>query len=146
MAYRDLVLYVGCKEIGNSLKSNPTRVKEYIDFSCTQIITKHLEISWCTHFVHWVVENAGMVAKIEKAPLGDMSTAQITKAFSVTSSLRPGDIYKRSAARQPTTLASLVTCLLTRSRASTAIPATGATLGPIGRLRMVGVSAAEWSA
>lgn len=93
MAYRDLVLYVGYKEIGNSLKSNPERVKEYMDFSCTQKITQHLGISWCTHFVHWVVENAGIVAKIEKAPLGDMSTARIPKAFSVTSSPRPGDIY-----------------------------------------------------
>jgi hypothetical protein len=93
MGYRDLVLYIGYKEIGNSLKSNPDRVKEYIDFSCTQKVTSHLLVSWCTHFVHWTVEQSGMIARIEKAPLGNKSTARMPEAFSKTTSPRPGDIY-----------------------------------------------------
>jgi hypothetical protein len=93
MAYRDVLLYIGYNEIGNSLKSNPNRVKEYITFSCTNPGTNLLGISWCTHFVHWTVEQCGMVAKIEKAPLGSKSTSRLPTAFSKTSSPQPGDIY-----------------------------------------------------
>jgi hypothetical protein len=93
MGFRDLVLYIGYGEIGNSLKSNPDRVKEYINFSCTQTINSHLQVSWCTHFVHWAVDQAGMKGKIAKAPLGDKSTGRMPEAFSKTSSPRPGDLY-----------------------------------------------------
>ena len=93
MAFRDIVLFVGYGEDGNSLKTNPARVKEYIDSSCTQTITSHLQISWCTHFVHWVVEQAGMKGKIAKAPLGNKSTSRMFDAFPTTTNPRPGDIY-----------------------------------------------------
>ena len=93
MGYRDLVLYVGYNQIGNSLKSNPSRVKEYVDSSCSQTVYNHLQVSWCTHFVHWTVEQAGMIGKIQRVPLGDQSTGRMPKAFSKTANPRPGDIY-----------------------------------------------------
>lgn len=93
MGFRDLVLWLGDKEIGNSLKTNPERVKSYIDFSCTQTVTSHLQVSWCTHFVHWLVDAAGMQGKIPKAPLGNKSTGRMPESFSKTTTPRPGDIY-----------------------------------------------------
>lgn len=103
MGYRDVVLFVGYQEIGNSLKSNPARVKEYIDFSCSQKVNSHLQISWCTHFVHWCVDRAGMTGKIEKAPLGNKSTSRLTDAFPRTTNPRPGDIYHMSVVGGKTT-------------------------------------------
>lgn len=93
MGYRDLVLWLGSKEIGNSLKTNGPRVRSYIDFSCTQTVTNHLQISWCTHFVHWLVDAAGMKGTIPKAPLGNKSTGRMPESFPKTTSPRPGDIY-----------------------------------------------------
>ncbi len=93
MGFRDVVLFVGYQEIGNSLKSNPARVKEYIDFSCTQTVTSHLQVSWCTHFVHWCVDRAGLTGKIAKAPLGNKSTGRMLEAFPKTKNPRPGDLY-----------------------------------------------------
>lgn len=93
MGYRDLVIWLGDKERGTSLKTNAARVKEYIDFSCSQNVTSHLQISWCTHFVHWLVDQAGMHGKIPKAPLGNKSTGRMPEAFNKTTSPRPGDIY-----------------------------------------------------
>ena len=60
MGYRDLVLYIGYGEIGTSLKTNAARVKEYVDLSCTNPSSNYLAVSWCTHFVHWTVEQAGL--------------------------------------------------------------------------------------
>ena len=93
MGYRDLVLWVGDQEVGNSLKTNPARVKSYIDFSCSTTVNNHLLVSWCTHFVHWLVDQAGMTGKIPKAPLGNRSTGRMPESFSKTTSPRPGDIY-----------------------------------------------------
>jgi len=39
------------------------------------------------------VEQCGLVAKIEKAPLGNKSTSRTPKAFSKTADPQPGDIY-----------------------------------------------------
>lgn len=93
MGYRDLVLWVGDKEVGNSLKTNSERVRSYIDFSCSTTVNNHLLVSWCTHFVHWLVDQSGMTGKIPKAPLGDRSTGRMPESFSKTSNPRPGDIY-----------------------------------------------------
>lgn len=93
MGFRDIVLYVGYNEIGNSLKSNPAQVKGYIDFSCSQTVTQHLQVSWCTHFVHWVVDRAGMQGIIPKAPLGNKSTGRMAESFQKTTNPQPGDIY-----------------------------------------------------
>jgi CHAP domain-containing protein len=93
MGYRDIVLYVGYDQIGNSLKSNPDAVKEYINFSCSQTVNNHLKVSWCTHFVHWVIDRAGMQGVIPKAPLGDKSTGRMPESFPKTTNPRPGDIY-----------------------------------------------------
>ncbi len=93
MGYRDIVLYVGYDQIGNSLKSNPEAVKGYINFSCSQTVSSHLQVSWCTHFVHWVVDRAGMAGVIPKAPLGNKSTGRMPESFSKTTDPRPGDIY-----------------------------------------------------
>src|SRR5262245_12589144 len=93
MGFRDVVLYVGYQEIGNSLKTNPERVKEYIDTSCSVKVYDYLKNSWCTHFVYWVVDRAGMKGKIEKTPLGDKSVSRMFDAFPTTTSPRPGDLY-----------------------------------------------------
>jgi hypothetical protein len=93
MGYRDTVLFVGYQEIGNSLKSNPARVKEYIDASCSVKVYDHLQNSWCTHFVYWVLDRAGMRGKVDKTPLGDKSVSRIFDAFPTTTSPRPGDLY-----------------------------------------------------
>ena len=93
MGYRDLVLYIGYGEIGTSLKTNAARVKEYVDLSCTNPSSNYLAVSWCTHFVHWTVEQAGRRGKIAKAPLGNKSTSRMAEAFVKTSNPRPGDIY-----------------------------------------------------
>lgn len=93
MGFRDVVLFVGYQEIGNSLKSNAARVKEYIDLSCSQPVNAHLQVSWCTHFVHWCVDRAGMKGKIERVPLGNKSTGRMLEAFPQTSDPAPGDIY-----------------------------------------------------
>ncbi|MDM7922381.1 MAG: CHAP domain-containing protein [Pyrinomonadaceae bacterium] len=93
MGFRDVLLFVGYQEIGNSLKSNPARVKEYIDLSCSQPVSAHLQVSWCTHFVHWCVERAGMINKIKRVPLGNQSTGRMLEAFPVTTDPLPGDIY-----------------------------------------------------
>lgn len=93
MGYRDVVLFVGYQEIGNSLKTNPARVKEYIDDSCSVKVYDPLQNSWCTHFVYWVVDKAGMKGKIAKTPLGDFSVSRMFDAFPTTTSPRPGDLY-----------------------------------------------------
>ena len=93
MGYRDLVIWVGNQESGNSLKTNGSRVKSYIDFSCASPVNDYLQVSWCTHFVHWLVDQAGMTGKIPKAPLGNRSTTRMPESFSKTTNPRPGDIY-----------------------------------------------------
>lgn len=93
MGYRDVVLLVGNQEIGNSLKTKPARVKEYIDSSCSVKVYDHLQNSWCTHFVYWVVDKAGMKGKIAKTPLGAFSVSRMFDAFPTTTSPRPGDLY-----------------------------------------------------
>ncbi|MFL6466792.1 MAG: CHAP domain-containing protein [Pyrinomonadaceae bacterium] len=93
MGFRDVVLFVGYGEQGNSLKTNPARVKEYIDSSCSVQVFDYLKNSWCTHFVYWVVDRAGMKGKIEKTPLGAKSVSRMFDAFPVTTNPRPGDLY-----------------------------------------------------
>lgn len=93
MAYRDVVLFVGYQEIGTSLKSNADRVKEYVDASCSVQVYDYLQNSWCTHFVYWVLDRAGMKGKVEKTPLGDKSVSRMFDAFPVTTTPRPGDLY-----------------------------------------------------
>jgi hypothetical protein len=93
MGYRDIVLFVGYNEIGTSLKTNADRVKEYVDSSCSVQVFDYLQNSWCTHFVYWVVDQAGMRGRIAKTPLGDQSVKRMFDAFPKTDSPRPGDLY-----------------------------------------------------
>ena len=93
MGYRDVVLFIGYQEIGSSLKSNPARVKEYIDASCSVKVNDYLQNSWCTHFVYWLLEKAGMTGKVAKTPLGSFSTSRMFDAFPITTNPRPGDLY-----------------------------------------------------
>lgn len=58
MGYRDVVLFIGYQEIGVSLKTNPARVKEYIDASCSVKVYDYLKNSWCTHYLYWVLDKA----------------------------------------------------------------------------------------
>ena len=93
MSFRDTVLLIGYQQIGTSLKTNPTRVKEYIDASCSVKVYDALQNSWCTHFVYWVVDRGGMGGKIAKTPLGEKSVSRMFDAFQTTTSPRPGDLY-----------------------------------------------------
>jgi|SRR5690348_16852771 len=93
MGYRDIVLYVGYAEEGVSLKTNPDRVREYVDSSCSVQVFDCLQNSWCTHFVYWVIDRAGMKGKIAKTPLGEQSVRRMFDAFPVTTNPRPGDLY-----------------------------------------------------
>src|SRR5207248_5786428 len=93
MSFRDTVLFIGYQQLGVSLKTNPDRVKEYIDASCSVRVFDALQNSWCTHFVYWCVEKGGMGGKISKTPLGEMSVKRMFNAFPETTSPQPGDLY-----------------------------------------------------
>jgi hypothetical protein len=93
MGFREMVLFVGYGEVGNSLITTPDRVQEYIDMSCSVKVFDPLQNSWCTHFVYAVVEWAGMKGKIAKTSLGPESVGRMFDAFPKTTNPRPGDIY-----------------------------------------------------
>ena len=93
MGYRDVVLFIGYGEEGVSVKTKPDRVKEYIDASCSGKVFDYLQNSWCTHFVYWVIDQAGMKGKVAKTPLGPQSVQRMFDAFPKTANPRPGDLY-----------------------------------------------------
>lgn len=93
MGFRDVVLFIGNCELGVSVKTNRARVQEYIDASSRAKVYNPLLNSWCTHFVYWVVDRAGMKGKIERTPLGHFSVSRMYDAFTVTNEPRPGDLY-----------------------------------------------------
>lgn len=92
MGYRDVVLFIGYQEIGVSLKTNPARVKEYIDASCSVKVYDYLQNSWCTHYLYWVLDKAKK-GGIPKTPLGEYSNRRFEEALPKTTKPRPGDIY-----------------------------------------------------
>lgn len=93
MGFRDTVLMAGFGEIGNSLKTAPDRVREYIDASCSVKVWDPLQNSWCTHFVYWALEKGGMTGRVAKTSLGPQSVSRMFDAFPKTKSPRPGDLY-----------------------------------------------------
>ena len=93
MGFRDAVLYVGNDEIGVSLKTAPSQVAWYVDESTSVKVYNYWLNSWCTHFVYWVLDRAGMKGKVAKTPLGTKSVSRFWDAFSVTTSPQPGDLY-----------------------------------------------------
>jgi hypothetical protein len=88
------------------------------------------------------------VAKIEKVPLGDMSTARITKHFQLQAvHVQVTFTTCKTVGGKTTHHLGLVSDVFAEEIESLdGNSGTGATLGPIGRLRMAAESELAWSA